>query len=140
MRFRREPEMKESLALESYEWVDSRDGQYYLAVDVESEDTYETAVRREVLKLAEENARIKAASRELEKAVRALARPLIDASTGSLEGPDIEDLLEKAGLIAWETFSEDNPEQINFLSSEGMYEIEDGDRFWRLTDFGKEFA
>lgn len=74
----------------------------------------------------------------LAAALRALAGPLVEAASGSLEGPDIEEILEKAGLIAWTVYDADNPEHVEFLAAEGLYEIDDGDRFWRLTDFGKE--
>lgn len=68
---------------------------------------------------------------------RILADGLFKSASGTIEGPDIENLLEKAGLIAWETYDPDNLEHAG-LAEHFDFEIDEGDQFWRRTDFAKE--
>lgn len=80
--------------------------------------------------------KIEAGRREPERSkLRILADGLFKAASGTLEGPDIEDLLEKAGLIEWVIFDSENPEHTLAYFDFG---VEDGDRVWLTTDFADE--
>jgi hypothetical protein len=70
----------------------------------------------------------------LQFTLRILADGLFKAVSGTLEGPDIEDLLEKAGLIAWTTFDSANPAHQIY----DLVDINDGDRIWLKTAFARE--
>jgi len=69
------------------------------------------------------------------EALRILAKGLLEAASGTLEGPDIEVLLEKAELIFWTEYDPDNPVHRGaFLE----FEVFQGDRVWLATDFAQE--
>lgn len=86
--------------------------------------------------------RVLKSSREqkLEEALRKLVEPLLEAASGSIKGPDVEDILTKAGLISWHTFDSSNPEHEAIANASRELWFEDGDRFWLLTDFGREIV
>ncbi len=72
---------------------------------------------------------------KLRSKLRILADGLFKAASGTLEGPDIEDLLEKAGLIEWVAYDSKNFKHTGCFFD---FEVEDGDRIWLTTDFAEE--
>lgn len=66
----------------------------------------------------------------IEDVARSLARSLFEVArdAGSLDGPDVEEILNKAGLTEWTTYDPDRHGELGAIP---------GDDIWVLTDLGK---